>query len=200
MTANNEIHADIQKLRNLFEQLGDFLREGIRAAHQHCGIDEETVAVDITAPSEDGVIMEEGQFDPSVSIYDQMDTCACLDYLYFGGLRKSKVYGGRRYCKDQDAFFKFFNIDYSYVRQNGQRTLKLTNTFCEPLCALKAAGSKITEDTDAISDEQFYKYVCYMMIMANFLYLNDKWDKDVRSRYRDLIENLAAAYAEQYRR
>jgi hypothetical protein len=190
----------INFLQISFDTLGQHLRAAIGWAHTRLGIDEPLVASDISVPVEDTVILSSDQIDPSVSLYDQMDTRVCLDYLFYGGLRKSRASGGRCYCKDQDAFFEFFQIKYGYTRKNGKRELTLEPVFCEALCSLHRAADDIIKGSDAITLDEYFRYVFYMQVIASTLYLHPDWDPVIRAKCNQLIDSLATAYVERLRK
>ena len=189
----------IEFLQTSFEMLGQYLRVAIGWAHTRLGIDESRVIKEISVPVEDTVILSADQIDPSVSLYDQMDMRACLNYLFYGGLRKSRASGGRCYCKDQDAFFEFFQIRYGYTRKNGKRELTLEPVFCEALCSLHRAADDIIKGSDAITLDEYFHYVFYMQMIASTLYLHPDWDPVTRAKCNQLIDSLAAAYVERLR-
>jgi hypothetical protein len=199
MTVNNSIQTNVEQLKQLFELLGHSLCDAICASHQHFNIDEKAVIDDISSPIGDIVILREDQIAPSTNLYRQMDTLACLNYLYYGGSRKSKASGGKRYCKDQDAFFAFFKIKYGYCKQNGRRALKLDSVFYEALANIKAVGEEMLSGTPSLSNELYHKSVLYMLLIASTLYLNDQWENDARLRCNELIEKLTERLADKYR-
>ena len=99
----------LAKLPHTVEALEKPLQEAIRAAHIAAGI----APVDFVRGMD---FLGKGfTLDPDGDPYSQLSLQTCLKYLCCGGLRiVGETESGREYATDQDAFFRFFDIEYRY--------------------------------------------------------------------------------------
>lgn len=108
------------KLPLFVKQLEFLMREAIRACHAACGITQAAFVKGMLklggTGAPDLVLLPAGiTLDASGDPYSQLDLRTCLKYLCCGGLRiLSEEDGVREYAADQDAFFRFFDIEYRY--------------------------------------------------------------------------------------
>jgi len=108
------------KLPLFVKRLEFLMREAVRACHAACGITQAAFVKGMLKLGGTGepdlVLLPAGiTLDASGDPYSQLDLRTCLKYLCCGGLRiLSEEDGVREYAADQDAFFRFFGIEYRY--------------------------------------------------------------------------------------